>query len=372
MRKDVLGSLASAALLLAGCGGGEPAAREAATEQARAVRVVEVRTRPLEVGLAVSGVLAPREEAAVAPELGGYRVAAVLAEEGDRVARGEVLARLDEALLRAQLSQAEAQTRQAEAAAARAGAEAARVAGLDGQGVLAQEQIDQRRFEAQNAEAALAAARAQLEDLRTRRDRLALRAPVAGTVLERNVDPGAIANVGGEPYFRIARGGLIELDAEVPEADLGRIRVGDYAQVSLPTGVRLDGRVRLVSPRIRNENQLGRVRVELPVRPDLRAGGTATATFRGRARPVLAVPEGAIQYTADGATVMVVGRDDRVRSAAVRPGQRAGGYVELRSGPPAGSRVLLGGAAFVLEGDLVRPIAAGAEAGPAGGQGASR
>lgn len=347
-------ALAALAALLSACGG-EPPPRESAAAQARSVRVAEVAVRPLAIGLSASGLLVAREEAAVGSELSGYRVAAVLAEEGDRVTRGQVLARLDPALIESEIGRARAEVARAEASAARAGAEAARVAGLDGRGVLAQEAIDQRRFEARAADAALAAARAQLNDLITRRARLTLRAPVAGTIIARNLAPGAISTAGGEPLFTIARDNLIELAAEVPEADLPRITPGTPAQVTLPGGETAAGTVRTILPRIGNQNQLGIVRIALPVRADLRAGGTGTARFGATSRAVPAVPEAAVQFSARGPAVMVLGPDNRARRRPVRPGQRAGGFVELVEGPAPGTRVLLSGAAFVLEGDLVRP-----------------
>lgn len=355
--RTVLALLTGAALLTA-CGSAPPP-RETQVEQARTVRVAEVAVRPIAIDLTASGLLVPREEAAVGSELSGYRVQRVLVEEGDRVGRGQVLARLDPALLEGEIARARAQVLQSEATAARARAEAGRVAGLDGRGVLAQEAIEQRRFEARAAEAALAGARAQLRDLVTREARLTLRAPVAGTIIARNLAPGAISVAGGDPLFTIARDNLIELAAEVPEAQLGRIAPGSPAEVTLPSGARIAGQVRTVLPRIGNENQLGTVRIALPVRADLRAGGTATARFGATTRAVPVVPEAAVQFSARGPSVMVVGADNRVRRQAVRPGQRAGGLVELLEGPAVGARVLLSGAAFVLEGDLVRPVPVG-------------
>lgn len=342
------------ALALAACGKAPPPV-ESPAEQARAVRVAEVAVRPLASGLTASGVIRPREEAAVGSELAGYRVLSVQAEEGDRVGRGDLLARLDPGLIEADIARARATVAQNEATAARARAEAARVSGLDGTGVLAQEAIDQRRFEARSHEAALAAARAQLKDLTTRRARLALTAPVDGTVITRNLAPGAIAAAGGEPLFTIARESLFELAAEVPEAELDRMKPGTPADVSLPGGTTLSGKVRTVLPRVGDRNRLGTVLVALPVDPALRAGGTGTARFGATGRAVTAVPEAALQFSARGPSVMVVGRDNRVRRRPVRPGQRADGWVELVEGPPPGTRVLLSGASFVLEGDLVRP-----------------
>ncbi len=350
------GALCGALLMLAACNSGTAVREETPQDQARAVRVTPVTTQPLEVAISASGRLVPREEATVGSELAGYRVAQVLAEEGDVVARGAVLARLDAALLEGEIARARAEVARAEAGAAQARLEAERVDGLDNSGVLAQEAIDQRRIARRESNAALAAARAQLQDLTTRRARLTLRAPVGGTIIARNIAPGGIAGTGADPLFRIARNSLIELAAEVTEADLARIRPGVPVEVTLPGGGQVQGEVRAIQPRIEEANQLGIVRVRLPVRQDLRAGGTASARFGGTVREVLAVPEAAIQYGAQGPSVMVLAPGNRARRVAVRTGARAGDYVELLAGPKLGTQVLLSGAAFVLEGDVVRPV----------------
>jgi HlyD family secretion protein len=166
--------------------------------------------------------------------------------------------------------------------------------------------------------------------------------------------------------FRIARDGLVELDAEVPETDLGKISPGSRAEVELPSGAKVAGVVRLVSPRVDQQTKLGRARISLTPRADLRPGGFARAVFGQSGRAVAAAPEGAIRYDADGASVMTVQVGDKVRRVGVRTGGRAGGWVELVQGPPVGTRVALGGSAFVLDGDTVRPVEARPAAPPAG------
>ncbi|MBW3617285.1 MAG: efflux RND transporter periplasmic adaptor subunit [Proteobacteria bacterium] len=393
-RAALLGAFMLAAAGLAACGGGEgdAQARPApAAEAPRAVRVARVETRPLEGGLSVSGVLVAREEAAVATEIAGYRIARVLADEGQYVQQGQTLAVLDPTLInadvstqqaqvtraRASVAQAEAALQQSQVQAAQAAGEAARVAGLDGQGVLSQEAIDARRSAAASARAAVgsaraavsaaradaAAARAQLSQIQTRRSRTSIAAPVAGRILERTARPGDIAGVGA-PLFRIARGGLVELDAEVPEAQLARVRPGDVAQVSLPGGGTVTGNVRYIDPTIDPQTRLGRARIALPPREDLRLGGFATAALSGVGRPARVVPEAAVRFTAEGAAVYTVAADRRVRRIPVRTGERAGGMVELLDGPAEGVLVILGGSAFVLEGDQVRPQLVAAAAQP--------
>ncbi|MFN3512033.1 MAG: efflux RND transporter periplasmic adaptor subunit [Phenylobacterium sp.] len=360
MRNFVLAA-ALAGVALAGCGGKEAPQTDPAA-QARSVRVIRVGPQQIAGALGASGGLVPREEAAVTPEVTGYRVARVLVEEGAYVRAGQPLAELDGALIAAQLDQQRALAAQAQVQADQAEREAARVAGLDGQGVLSQEQIDQRRFQARAARATAEAQAAALRDIQTRARKLSVTAPVAGLVLERAVRPGDLAAGGATPWFRIARGGEIELLAELSEDDLARVRPGQRATVTLPSGTAVDGQVRLVSPQVDTQTRLGTVRVRLPVRSDIRAGGFARAVFDDAQAQALAVPETAIRYDADGASVMVVSQDNRVRRVAVTTGARGGGMVALVKGPPAGSLVVQNAAAFLLDGDLVRPVEAAAAA----------
>ena len=337
---------ACAALALAGCR--KPPEKETEAERARAVRVITIQQRPIVGALAGSGTLIPREEAAVMPEVTGFRATRVLADVGDYVRAGQTLVQLDPSLLEAQVAQAQAQAAQAED-------QAKRVAGLDGEGVLSQEQIAQRRFQAQ-------AARAQLRNLQTQQRKLAVVAPVSGLVLEKNVRPGDLSAGGSTPWFRLARDGQVELAAELSDADLARVRVGQSAAVTLPGGAVATGRVRLISPQIDPQTKLGQVRVLLPVRSDIRSGGFARAVFADAAGQALAVPETAVRYDADGASVMTVAANNRVKRAIVQTGARGGGWVQLVKGPPAGTRIVQNAAAFLLDNDLIQPLEGAAQA----------
>ncbi|MGZ6037849.1 MAG: efflux RND transporter periplasmic adaptor subunit, partial [Phenylobacterium sp.] len=155
-----------------------------------------------------------------------------------------------------------------------------------------------------------------------------------------------------------ARDSEIELAAQLSEDDLANIHPGQRAVVTLPSGTTVSGVVRLVSPQIDPQTKLGIVRVHLPVNREIRAGGYGRAVFSEVSAQALAAPETAIRYDADGASVMVVGPDNRVKHYLVQTGQRGGGYVQLIKGPPAGSRIVQNAAAFLLDGDLVKPSAA--------------
>jgi HlyD family secretion protein len=302
---------------------------------------VRVESRSLAAGVTASGLLAAREEAAVGSELSGYRVAQVMVEEGAHVKQGQTLAQLDTTLLRAQIDQQAARTAQAQA-------DSKRVEGLDGQGVLSQEAIETRRFEAKAQEAALA-------ELRTRLSRMTITAPFNGLVIERTVNPGQISGGGTTAWFRIVRDDLVELQAELNETDLAAIRIGQAAQVTLPSGQIVGGQVRLISPRVDPQTKLGIVRVRLPVRGDLRPGGYARAAFFGGGGAYASVPETAVRYDSDGAAVMTVAADGKVspRAGQDRPSWRAA-LLNSSKARRSARKVVKAAGAFVLEGDHVK------------------
>jgi len=349
----IVGAVA-AATCLAGCA---KKAVESPRDQARAVSVVTVTSREIQGGLSASGALVPREDVAVFPQLTGYRVSKVLTDVGSWVKAGQPLVQLDDVLLRAQLDQQVALAAQQSTLADEADMQSNRVKGLDNEGLLSKEQIEQRRFAATAARAQAKAQQAAANDMRTREALTLVRAPFSGLIIERDVRFGDVTG-GTSPLFRMARDGQVELAADVSEDALDKIHTGDKATVTLADGSQVEGVVRLVSPAIDPSTKLGKVRIALPVRPDVRAGGFASATFLGFTRSASAVPETAVRYDAEGASVMVVGPDDRVERVPVTTGQRGGGYVELVTGPAAGVRVVERAGAMLVPGDFIRPAPA--------------
>jgi HlyD family secretion protein len=344
--------------------------------QAPPPRSVSIATIELRQGggVSASGYLVARDPADIGPELAGYRVAKVLVDEGAVVKAGQPLAVLDDALLRAQIDQQLALSAQQATLVKQATAEAQRGLSVQGSGVVSDEAVQARIYKADAARSAERAQQAQLKDLEVRRAHLIIRAPVGGLVLERNVQAGDVSSFAAPPMFRIASDNQIELEAQVSEGDLYRIAVGDPADVTLSDGAHLSGTVRRISPRVDAKTKLGAVRIAFaqprdlqplrgeagaatPRRPfDLRVGAFAAARFTGGALRAASAPEAAVRYDPDGASVMVLDADNRVHKTPVRTGPHSGGFVQLLEGPPPGSRILLGAAAFVVDGEVVSPV----------------
>lgn len=332
------------------------AAKPAAAGDSQSMRVTRVEVRDLADEFVASGRLVVREEAAVGSELPGYRVAAVYVDEGDWVKQGQAMAKLDDALLQAQIAQAEATLATQQASLAFKKSQLTRAESLEQEGAFSKELLEQRRMETAGAQASLAASQAQVNEMKVRQSRMMLRAPVAGMVLQRAIRPGDISGGATTPYFRISRDGLIELDAEMPDAKLALLKEGSPAVVTLTTGETIQGKVRFVSPRVDANTSLGRARIQLPFDKALRPGSFAEAKFGSSSSGALSVPASAIRYEAGGPSVMLIGADNTVKQTPVKLGERSGDYVQLVEGPAAGSRVLVVGASFTLDGDVIQPV----------------
>ncbi|MGE4249437.1 MAG: efflux RND transporter periplasmic adaptor subunit [Parvibaculaceae bacterium] len=336
------------------------------------VTTMTVGKRPMERKLAITGTLVARDEIAIGTALAGQRIGEVLAEEGDRVGKGQVLIRLETDILVTQLRDTQARVARATAAVAEKAAQRAeaqasfrRTEKLRASGVANQQQYDERQMAFLAADHALKAleaeltqAEAQAAEAQAQLDRAEIRAPEAGIVSERSAQTGAVA--GGDPLMKLIRNGEIELAAEIPEADLPAIAQGQGVSVAL-SGIerRFPGTVRLIAPKVDPRSRLGIVRVALPQNPVIRPGLFARGEFLVERRDVDAVADTAVLYQEPGNRpyVYVVGDDARVARRFVEPGLRRDGYVEIRSGLAAGEKVVKGAAAFLDEGDRIAPVA---------------
>jgi len=334
--------------------------------------------------LAVTGTLAPREEIVVGAEVDGLRIVEILADIGDRIEQGQVLARLDGAMLRTQLAQNTATLAKAEATIAQvktsiaetqaAEAEAAavlkRTQTLGAGGTASPAQLVTRETEAKVAAAKSAAAaenlriakadyalaEAQRSETALKIARTELKAPAAGTISARAARLGAIAGMNGEPLFRLVRNNEIEFNAEVPETALPQIEQGQDAEVWL-AGIRdpIGGHVRLVDPTVDKTSRIGRVAVTLSRHPAMRAGVFARGNITLGRRQAVTVPLSAVLFGKDGASVQLV-TNNVVEMRRVDTGFKRGVRIEIVNGLTEGQEVVARAAAFVRPGERIMPV----------------
>lgn len=351
------------------------------------VTVTQAQRTEIVESVVVSGSMVARDEILVGPEVDGLSIVDLLAEEGDRVRQGAVLARLDRTTLDVQKAQNDAQIARAEAAVAQAQAQIAeadanlvqannafdRTKALRESGNASIEMFDQRAAAARSgqaranasrqllaiASADLALAQAQGKDIAVKLARTEIKAPRAGIVSRRTARLGGTASMspGAEPLFRIIADGAVELEAEVAEVELPGLKLGQKVAVTR-AGARetLAGTIRLISPEVDKASRLGRVRVALDGNPPVAIGTFARGIIETGRKQAVTLPLSAITYSRVGASVQSV-KDGKVTTKPVTLGLSGGGRAEIASGLAEGETVVARAGTFVRDGDLVTPVA---------------
>ena len=247
----------------------------------------------------LTGTLVPREEIVLLPEVEGARISELPVNEGDRVKPGQILAKMVRA---------------------------------EGGG---------------------------------RSSNVDLTSPIEGVVVKRGQGArlGAMASAQSpEPLFRIARGGEVEVDADIPENRMTKVAVGQTARIQVSGVGEFSGKVRLVAPEIERQTRLGRVKIPIGNDNRLRFGATVTGTIETAQSCGVSVPVTALLIRPDGAFVQRV-QNRRVETRRVSLGLVDGTRAEIREGIGEGDLVVARAGSFLREGDIVRPIAASDQAG---------
>ncbi|WP_187970473.1 efflux RND transporter periplasmic adaptor subunit [Aquibium microcysteis] len=366
-----------------GSAAAEPAAA-IRTAAPPAIRVVAAERRELVETLVVTGSIVPRQEAAVGVDLSGMIVQELLADEGDVVKKGAVLAVLDRSMLDTQLAQAEANRAQAEASIAQVAAQITdaeigvrqasealeRARELQRKGIAAQSQLDNAvnaydsaLAKLESARKALAASTAQLgvidaqkRNVELQIEKTQVRSPVDGLILDRNATLGGIVGASGGALFRIAIDGDLELSASVAETSLGRLKAGMPAEISVAGGSGpVPGTVRKIEPEINQTTRMGVVRIALDDSEVVRAGNFARGAIETMRRDGVAVPSAALVYRGTDGFLQKVA-EGRISTVPVRIGVRSEGFVEVVEGIAAGDEVVSRAGTFVADGDVVTPV----------------
>lgn len=357
-------ALAGLLLLALACAGPAcaqaQAGASAAPKPALTVTVTTPRSAPMAQTLAAHGSLAAWQEVVIGAETQGLRLVEVAVQVGDRVRRGQLLARLQADTLAAERAATAAALAEAEAVLAEAQANAERARTLEPSGALSAQQIRQYTTAETTAKARLQSLRARLaaDDLRLAQTRIV--APDDGLVSARLATVGAVAQPGQE-LFRLIRQGRLEWRAEVPGADMARLPPGTPVRLT-PAGTTttIDGRVRAAAPTVDPATRLGLVYVDLAPGSAARAGMHARGEFQLGQSPAVTLPQAAVLLRDGLAYVFRVGADGRVQQTRVQVGRRVGDRVEITGGLPAEARVVAQGGGFLGDGDRVRVVEAAA------------
>lgn len=325
--------------------------------QAPVVTVVAPGRTTIEGSINANGALAARRELPVGIPGEGGQVISVLVEPGQWVGAGQVLAVIDRSVQVQQQSSQAAQIEVSRANAKLAQANLDRALQLVARGFISKAEIDRLTATRDAANAQVRVAGAQLGVLQAQTRRLNVVAPAAGLVLERKVEPGQIVSAGSGVLFRLAKGGEMEMKAQLSENDLAQLGAGVSALVT-PTGSdkQFVGQVWQVSPIIDPQSRQGVARIALAYAPELRPGGFATVIIKSGIMVAPVLPESAVLSDAKGSFVYIVGADNKAVRRDVKTGAIVAAGMVVSEGLTGTERVVLRAGGFLQPGETVKPV----------------
>jgi RND family efflux transporter MFP subunit len=297
------------------------------------------------VSLDASGAIAPWQEAIIGAQVAGVRLTEMRVSVGDRIKRGQVLARFESETLKTDEARLDALWQQAEANRQRAFQ-------LKGSGGISDQDLLQYATQAQVAKAQLQAVQLQLRYT----DVLA---PDDGVVSARSATLGAVSAVGQE-LFRIIRQERLEWRGELTAVQLAQIKPGQRVRLALPDGSIATAKVRQIAPALDAQSRLGTVFADLETGSRARAGMYAQGNVELAQSAAVVVPASSLVVRDGRSYVIVLTGTNKASERRVDAGRRRDEAVEIIGGLRSGERVVVRGAGFLYEGDTVRVAPAAA------------
>ena len=307
------------------------------------------------VQLTANGTITAWQEAIVGSEINGLRLTEVLVNVGDRVHKGQELARLQSDSVAAERDQTQANLAETKAALAEAHANANRARQVEGRGALSAQQTVQYLTAEQTAQARVAALKAHLKADQLRLTQTHIRAPDDGTISARTATVGAVAQPGQE-LFRLIRRDRLEWRAELPATDLVQVKPGMDVSITTASRAKITGKVRVIAPTLDPQTRTGLVYIDLNGATDAKVGMFARGEIEITHASVLTLPQTAVMLRDGFSYVYRVGPDHRIIQTKVGVGGRSGELIAIINGLEADVPVVSSGVGFLSDGDLVRIV----------------
>ena len=303
-----------------------------------------------------SGSLAARRDQPVGVAGEGGLVRAVYVDAGSWVRQGQLLASIDRSVQSQTANQLGAQIQAAQADAALAQDEYNRSASLVSRGFVSKADLDRKRGAMLASSARVRVAQAQLGAARAQIARLDIRAPTSGLILARSIEVGQIVSGAAGSLFRLAKGGEMEMRAELSQQDLAFVRIGQAAAVTpIGSGRDFSGSVWQISPVINPQSRVGEVRIAIPYDPAIRPGGFAEVKIASGSTFAPLLPQSAVLADSKGNYVYIVNSKKMVERRAIKIGEVSDAGVTIAEGLSGQEAIVLSAGPFLNEGQKVSP-----------------
>jgi RND family efflux transporter MFP subunit len=336
--------------------GSLPAPAQApSAKNALSVSVTSPRAEQFARTVVATGSVYAWQEAVIASEVGGYRVAAVNVDVGDKVRKGQELVRLAGEMLTAEVASKKAAKAQADAQLITAASNLRRAESILSSGAVSDSEHERLKAEDLAAQARVEAAQSDLQASQLKLKYTRVVAPDDGVITARTVVVGQIAQAGGE-MLRLLRQNRVEWRAEVPEGRMREVKVGQAARITTADGTQIVGKVRAVAPTVQSATRTGLVYVDLPKSENARPGMFARGEIETSHSAGTTLPLASIIVRDGYSYVFVVDEKQGVERRRIETGTVRNGRVEIVSGLTTTDRVVDRGAGFLKDGDRIRVV----------------
>jgi RND family efflux transporter MFP subunit len=330
------------------------ASKEVAAKASLTVSTVKPQHTLLHKTIHANGNVAAWQESSISTETNGLLLREVLVNIGDKVKRGQVLARFAAATIETDIAQMQANIAEAQATLTEASSNANRARSIQDSGALSRQQIEQYITVEATAKARLNAAQAHLSAQNIRLKQTAVLAPDDGIISQNPATVGTVYAAGQE-LFRLIRKGRIEWRADLTSADVSQIKAGMKTRITLPDGSTTHGKVRTIAPSVDAKTRNAVVFVDMPA-GSAKIGMFARGEFVIGETNSLTLPSTAIVMRDGFAYVMQVESNNKIKQIKVQLGQRKDDRVEILNLAATDANFVESGGAFLADGDSVRVI----------------
>jgi HlyD family secretion protein len=234
--------------------------------------------------------------------------------------------------------------------------EAAKAAALQAKERMDMFVVGGRQEDVEMAAANVAETQANIQQIQSQIDQTIIRAPAHGLITKRDVHVGEIGNtMQMRALFQMVADNKLEVRAQVPETDLPRLHEGQSVTFTGPGEKTFDGHISIIVPQVDPDTRLATLRIAIPFSRDYHPGMFVHGKVKLAAEQVTAIPTKAVVSRDDYNFVFTLD-GDKVMARNVRLGDRFGEMIEVTSGLKLGEPVVVSGAGFLKDGDIVRVV----------------
>jgi RND family efflux transporter MFP subunit len=306
--------------------------------------------------LNATGAIAAWQEASIGAQINGLKLIEVLVNIGDSVKKGQLLARFESDILNAEIDQLKANLTQVKASATQAETNRQRAMILKDSGSISAQDILQFSTSAETTKAQVAIVHAQLASKQLELRYTNVVAPDDGEISFRGATLGAVAS-NGQELFRLIRKSRLEWRGELTAMQMSQAKQGQRLLIMLPDNKFAHGRVRQLAPTFDPKSRLGLIYADIDSGSTARAGMYASGQIVTTPDDALIVPAKSVVIRDGRSYVFKIKNEGglvKVSASAVMIGRRQETNVEVLSGIEADEPVVVEGAGFLEDGDVVR------------------